>query len=274
MEFIEGETLEARVRRTGPLSIWLVLEVGIEAARALMAACHQDLIHRDLKPANLMLVASAEAATLAAVGTESSHGETSEAWVKVIDFGLAKAAAEAGPLTGAGDFVGTPAYASPEQFAGNARCVDGRSDIYSLGGTLWYALTGKMPFEGGSFTEIERQKRSLEVRPAQLTAAGIPCPPRTIADLHARRRSRRPAANPHGLAGSVPALPRGTAPAHTRRSRSAATRIVFLGASGVATSTGAFIRCASVTRSVRGWCCRLPRPCCQLWIGHTGSCGR
>ena len=176
MEFIEGETLEARVRRMGPLSIWLVLEVGIEAARALVAACHQDLIHRDLKPANLMLVASAEAATLAAVGTESSHGETSEAWVKVIDFGLAKAAAEAGPLTGAGDFVGTPAYASPEQFFGNARGVDGRSDIYSLGGTLWYALTGKMPFEGGSFTEIERQKRSLEVRPAQLTAAGVPAP--------------------------------------------------------------------------------------------------
>ena len=176
MEFVEGETLEARVRRVGPLSIWLVLEVGIEVARALVAACHQDLIHRDLKPANLMLVASAEAATVAAVGTESSRGEANEAWVKVIDFGLAKAAAEVGPLTGADDFIGTPAYASPEQFSSNARGVDGRSDIYSLGGTLWYALTGKMPFEGGSFTEIERQKRSVEVRPARLTVAGVPAP--------------------------------------------------------------------------------------------------
>ncbi len=176
MEFIEGETLESRVRRTGPLSVWLVLEVGIEAARALLAACHQDLIHRDLKPANLMLVASAEAATVAAVGTASSRGEAGEAWVKVIDFGLAKAVAEAGPLTGAGDFVGTPAYASPEQFSNTSCGVDGRSDIYSLGGTLWYALTGKMPFEGKSFTEIERQKRSVEVRPAQLTAACVPAP--------------------------------------------------------------------------------------------------
>ena len=176
MEYIEGETLEARVRRSGPLSVWLTLEIGIEVARALVAACQQDLIHRDLKPANLMLVASTEAATVTAVGADSSQGEASEAWVKVIDFGLAKAVVGAGPLTGVGDFIGTPAYASPEQFTGGVREVDGRSDIYSLGGTLWYALTGRMPFEGKTITAIERQKFSDAPRAAQLAAAGVPSP--------------------------------------------------------------------------------------------------
>ncbi len=173
MEYVEGETLEARVRRAGPLSIWLALEVGIEVARALWAACHQDLVHRDLKPANLMLVASAEAATVAAVGVNSSGDEVAEAWVKVIDFGLAKAVAGAGPLTNLGDFVGTPVYASPEQFAGGEE-VDGRSDIYSLGATLWFALTGKLPFEGKTLTAVERQKLSVELSPTRLGAAGVP----------------------------------------------------------------------------------------------------
>ena len=193
MEFVEGETLEARVRRTGPLSVRLVLEVGIEVARALVAACHQDLIHRDLKPANLMLVTAMEAATLKAVGHDSRDGEVGEAWVKVIDFGLAKAVADAGPLTGAGDFIGTPAYASPEQFESHVGTVDARSDIYSLGGTLWYALMGRMPFEGRSLTEIHEQKLSLAAPTARLDAAGVPAPlVRLLASMLAADPGDRP----------------------------------------------------------------------------------
>jgi serine/threonine protein kinase len=130
MELIEGETLEARLRRVGPLPTALALEVIAQIARALVAAEAQGLVHRDLKPANLMLV------------------EGTELTVKVIDFGLAKAAATAGSETDLthGGFVGTPAFASPEQFAGVG--VDIRSDLYSLGVVLWDMVTGKAPFLG------------------------------------------------------------------------------------------------------------------------------
>ena len=176
MEFVEGETLEARVRHVGPLSVRLTLEVGIQVARALVAACHQNLIHRDLKPANLMLVSRAEAATLAEVGSDSGHGDGDDAWVKVIDFGLAKVAAQAGPLTGPGEFLGTPQYASPEQFTAGALSADVRSDIYSLGATLWYALTGTMPFAGRSFTEVQNQKLFQPLPTGQLQTFGVPVP--------------------------------------------------------------------------------------------------
>ena len=131
MELVEGETLEARVRREGPLKVAQVLEIGVQVTRALIAAANQGLIHRDLKPANIMLTRS----------EDSSAGFE----VKVIDFGLAKVTAESFgemDLTHGG-FVGTPSYASPEQFAGGR--VDARSDIYSLGVSLWFALTGHLP---------------------------------------------------------------------------------------------------------------------------------
>ena len=114
MEFIEGETLEQRVCRDGPLPLALALEIAAQVAGALGAAEARGLIHRDLKPSNVMLTASREDA--------ESAGEPH---VKVIDFGLAKtvlAAAGSTNLganqTADGGFVGTPAFASPEQFAG------------------------------------------------------------------------------------------------------------------------------------------------------------
>ena len=139
MELVEGETLEARVRRDGPLKLDLALEVAIQVTRALMAAAERGLVHRDLKPGNIMLAQAGDPARLE---------------VKVIDFGLAKAASDVGgemELTHGG-FVGTPAFASPEQFAGDA--VDARSDIYALGVTLWFALTGRLPFAGRTIEEI------------------------------------------------------------------------------------------------------------------------
>jgi serine/threonine protein kinase len=105
-------------------------EVITQVASALVAREMHGLVHRDLKPANLMLV----------------HGP--ELTIKVIDFGLAKAAAHAGNethITHEG-FVGTPSFASPEQF--NDTRVDVRSDLYSLGITLWVMLTGQTPFRG------------------------------------------------------------------------------------------------------------------------------
>src|SRR6516162_5435432 len=128
MELVQGETLEARLRCSGRLPPALALEVITQVARALVAVEVHGIVHRDLKPANLMLV------------------EGPELTVKVIDFGLAKAAATAGSESDIthGGFVGTPSFASPEQFTGTS--VDIRSDLYSLGITLWEMLTGQTPF--------------------------------------------------------------------------------------------------------------------------------
>ena len=160
MELVEGETLESRVRRDGPLSAKLALQIAIQIARALMAASAQGLIHRDLKPSNIMLT--------------RGDADTADLEVKVIDFGLAKAIADAEgeiDLTH-GDFVGTPNFASPEQFESGP--VDVRSDIYSLGATLWFALTGKTPFAGRNIEEIRRAQKSAALPMEQLKSARVP----------------------------------------------------------------------------------------------------
>ena len=140
MELVEGETLEMRVRRTGPLDALTTIEIALQVSSALAAAEKQGLVHRDLKPGNLMIISPGTDAE------EAANAETAEVVVKVIDFGVAKALVESPDSMGLthGGFVGTPAFASPEQFT-SAR-VDVRSDIYSLGATLCYLLTGPDAF--------------------------------------------------------------------------------------------------------------------------------
>ena len=164
MELIEGETLEERVHRAGPLDARTTIEIAQQVTSALAAAEKHGLVHRDLKPANLMLV--------------SPDGErratTKSCVVKIIDFGLAKAFhTQTDPKSLTHDrFVGTPAFASPEQFEHSA--LDVRSDIYSLGETLWFALTGKTPFSGRTMEEIHRAQKSNVLPIEQLKAAHVP----------------------------------------------------------------------------------------------------
>src|SRR5436309_9314931 len=161
MELIEGETLEERVRRTGPLDVRTAIDIAQQVTSALAAAEKRTLVHRDLKPSNLMLVSPDD---------EEQGAPT----VKIIDFGLAKvlnAPVDPMHLTHDG-FVGTPAFASPEQFENSA--LDVRSDIYSLGVTLWFALTGKTPFDGQDFEEIRRAQQSDVLPIEQLKAARVP----------------------------------------------------------------------------------------------------
>ena len=170
MELVEGETLETRVRRTGPLDALTTIDIALQVSSALAAAEKQGLVHRDLKPANLMFVAAAPDAN------DSSPGkaEKADTVVKVIDFGVAKALVEKPDAMGLthGGFVGTPAFASPEQFT-DAR-VDVRSDIYSLGATLWYLLTGHRPFEGATIEQIRTSQHSQALPIEQLKAARVP----------------------------------------------------------------------------------------------------
>src|SRR5215469_12796527 len=168
MELVEGETLEARVRRDGPMSLAIALDVIEQSARALVAAEACGVVHRDIKPSNVML----------------ESDPTGALRVKLIDYGVAKVM---GPQTHAGadqthaGFIGTPAFASPEQFAGVGQLpVDTRSDIYSLGVTFWYLLTGRTPFVGRTMEEI-RERQTSELPLEQLK--GLHLPSRVVALL-------------------------------------------------------------------------------------------
>jgi WD40 repeat protein/serine/threonine protein kinase len=134
MEFVEGETLQELIRRTGMLEVKLALEIAVQVAAGLAAIHEQNLVHRDIKPANIMVRLKEEEGSVTA---------------KIIDLGLAKtvdeSALEAG-ISSPGAFAGTPEFASPEQFAGVD--VDIRSDLYSLGVMLWEMVTGQTPFRG------------------------------------------------------------------------------------------------------------------------------
>jgi TolB-like protein/Tfp pilus assembly protein PilF len=148
MELVDGETLEAHVRRDGPMPLAVALNVIEQAARALAAAEACGVVHRDIKPSNVMLESDASGALR----------------IKLIDYGVAKVMgpqAQSGAEQTQAGFIGTPAFASPEQFAGTGQLsVDTRSDIYSLGVTLWYLLTGRTPFVGSTMEEIRKRQTS------------------------------------------------------------------------------------------------------------------
>ena len=189
MELVEGETLEMRVRRTGPLDALTTIDIALQVSSALAAAEKQGLVHRDLKPANLMLVAAAPDAKDSSPGKAEKAGTV----VKVIDFGVAKALVEKPDTMGLthGGFVGTPAFASPEQF--NDARVGVRSDIYSLGATLWYLLTGHRPFEGATIEQIRASQHSQALPIEQLKAARVPS---RLISLLASMLAAEPAARP------------------------------------------------------------------------------
>jgi serine/threonine protein kinase len=158
MEFVEGETLEKLIRRSGRLEIKLALEITSQVAAGLAAVHKQKLVHRDIKPSNIM----------------ASPEEGGTVTAKIIDLGLAKPVNEPGSQTAIslpGGFAGTPEFASPEQFAGVG--VDIRSDLYSLGVTLWEMVTGHVVFRG-SPPEVMYQHQHARLPVEQLKDAPMP----------------------------------------------------------------------------------------------------
>ena len=195
MELIEGETLDERVHRGGPLDARSTIGIAQQVTSALAAAEKHGLVHRDLKPANLMLVSPDGK-------TRDATSNNRKLLVKIIDFGLAKALHTQTDLKSLTHdrFVGTPAFASPEQFEHSA--LDVRSDIYSLGLTLWFALTGKTPFAGHGVEEIHRAQQSNALPMEQLKAAHIP---HRLRSLLVSMLAVEPAARPgtHDLAARL-----------------------------------------------------------------------
>ena len=157
LEYIEGATILDIIIEHGPLEPHMVLNVAIKVARALDHAYERRVVHRDVKPSNIMI---------------SHQGE-----IKLADFGLAKNFDDAGlsMLTTSGTGIGTPAYMAPEQIT-DARFVDQRADIYSLGVTLYVALTGYRPFNAKSTHEY--LKLILSAQPMPLLNLRPDAPPR------------------------------------------------------------------------------------------------
>ena len=158
MEFVEGETLQSLIKRLGRLEVTVALEIVTQVASGLAAVHKQKLVHRDIKPSNIMVRLEDEGAWI----------------VKIIDLGLAKILTEAtseSMLSIPGTFAGTPEFASPEQCAGIA--IDIRSDLYSLGATLWQMVTGH-PLFVGTAADIIYQHQHTPLSLGQLGALSQP----------------------------------------------------------------------------------------------------
>lgn len=157
LEYIPGKSLYRLVNEEGPLEIARAARLFSEVAEALDHAHHQGLIHRDMKPSNIMI-------------TPHDHA-------KVLDLGLAlvqgEAPAEREIIGGAGYVVGTMDYIAPEQ-SENAAEVDPRSDIYGMGCTLYYALTGQPPFPGGTAVEKIHRHRTADPTPIPQLNPSVP----------------------------------------------------------------------------------------------------
>ena len=159
MEYVEGQDLAALVKARGPLPVPNACYYAQQAALGLQHAHEKNMAHRDIKPQNLMLAR-----------------EGKKHIVKVLDFGLAKATREKADdtgLTGEGAMLGTPDYIAPEQTM-DAANADILADIYSLGCTLYYLLTGAPPFKGRSVYEVLQAHHSTEARPLNLLRPEVP----------------------------------------------------------------------------------------------------
>ncbi len=174
MEYVDGPNLDQLVRSQGPLPVGQACEFVCQAAEALEYARGLGLVHRDIKPANLLL----EAAPVATAAAGGDAGAPAHASIKITDFGLARLGAPEGQpagdygtiLTRANTVMGTPDFIAPEQ-ARSLHKADIRSDLYSLGCTFYFLLTGKVPFPGGATLEklvrhsIEEPTPVEELRP-------------------------------------------------------------------------------------------------------------
>jgi serine/threonine protein kinase len=167
MQYIEGCSLQDKLNQSGPLELRQILRIGMQTAAGLAAAHKQGLVHRDIKPANILLEDNVER-------------------VKITDFGLARATDDAS-LTQSGVIAGTPQYMSPEQ--AEAKPVDHRSDLFSLGSVLYALCTGRAPFRANSTVAILRRVCDDTPRPIREVNSDIP---EWLCDITARLHAKEP----------------------------------------------------------------------------------
>ena len=134
MEFLEGEDLNEKIKRSGPLSQGAIQDVFVQTLSAFQYAHEKGVVHRDIKPSNIYVL-------------PNGH-------VKILDFGIAKLFGQGNEMTQTGTQMGTPIYMSPEQVKAD-KSIDHRSDIYSLGVTMYYAITGKPPYNSDTTSQFD-----------------------------------------------------------------------------------------------------------------------
>jgi serine/threonine protein kinase len=171
MEYLEAKSLQEVLEEQGCLSADRAIDIARQAARGLKAASEAGIIHRDVKPSNLVF--------------------NNDGVLKVTDFGLAKQMLADRDLTLDGQTIGTPKYVSPEQASGGR--VDARSDIYSLGATLYEMVAGRPPFEGSTPMEVMLKHVQEPVPPVQTVN---PTVPRQLAGLIHSMLSKQAGARP------------------------------------------------------------------------------
>ncbi len=180
MEFIDGLDLSRIVQRYGVLPISEACEYARQAALGLHHAHELGFVHRDVKPSNIMVG-----------GSRHIPAAKEPAWVKVLDMGLVRMIGyddEERGLTRDGTVVGTPDYMAPEQ-AKNSRVVDGRADLYSLGATFYFMLSGKPPFPDG--TALDKIIRHVDHLPPPLESLR-PDAPRELVQIVDRLMAKNP----------------------------------------------------------------------------------
>jgi serine/threonine-protein kinase len=175
MEYVDGKTLEAIVREEGPLEQGRALAVMKQVCSALAAAHKAGIVHRDIKPSNIMVDRDGEA--------------------RVTDFGLAKRTEGDVAVTADGHVLGTPAYVAPEMTKGEE--AEPRSDLYSLGATIFHALAGRPPFEGRNFSEV-LVRQATELPPPLVSLA--PHVDRRLCYIIDRLLRKNPEARPSSAA--------------------------------------------------------------------------
>jgi serine/threonine protein kinase/WD40 repeat protein len=185
MEYIEGSDLSALVKRQGPLTLDQALAYVLQAARALEYAHSQRIVHRDIKPANLLV--------------------DTQGVVRLLDLGLARiddASANKAELTTTGAVMGTVDFMAPEQ-AISTKSADARSDIYSLGITLWYLLTGRAAYDGDSMVAKLMAHQTAPIPFLTSVRSDIPL---AVEDLFRRMVSKDPAERPQTMTDVIAAL--------------------------------------------------------------------
>jgi eukaryotic-like serine/threonine-protein kinase len=194
MEYIPGKSLYNLVKseRAGPLRVPDAARLFLKLVDGLEAAHHSGLIHRDIKPSNIMI--------------------TPDGDVKLLDMGLARAMNDETGLTRANTVLGTLDYASPEQLRDAAK-ADVRSDLYSVGCTLYFALAGRAPFEGGDMINKIFRQRMEDPDPLETQARGVPA---SFAAIVRKLMSKKPQERHQNCAELRGDLARWTDPARAR----------------------------------------------------------
>jgi serine/threonine protein kinase/WD40 repeat protein len=173
MEYLEGESLESRLRPGEPMPLAMLIRVAREITHGLAAAHAKGLVHRDIKPGNLWL--------------EAPHGR-----IKILDFGLARGNVEDAQLTQSGTILGTPAFMAPEQARGER--ADARSDLFSLGCVLYRLCTGRLPFEGPTVMSVLTALATKDPTPVRQCNPDLPeALGRLVMRLLAKEAADRPA---------------------------------------------------------------------------------